>query len=411
MSRATAPVIVVSGGGPVGLMLAALLDESRYALRIAVVEPRDSPRWDADETDLRVYALSRASQRMLEHVGVWASIAARRACGYERMRVWEGESPSGAASLDFDGADIGEPNLGHIVEDVLLRDALAAKLSGSERVRIVQGTVESVELRRDAALVTLGSGERLRAQLVVAADGGDSPVRSQLGLPSIGRSYGQKAIVAHVMTERPHDATAWQRFLPGGPVALLPLSDGRSSIVWSLPAGRADELAVAPDADFLAALEHATGRVLGRLSAVSARARFPLQILHALRYCCSRGVLVGDAAHVVHPLAGQGMNLGLADAACLAAEIEAALYAGRDPGDLYTLRRYERRRKAENVDMLLALDALHHLFRLRGAAPLRALGLAAVNSARPAKGWLMRRALGLHADCEPPRGRGNRSAA
>lgn len=407
------PVILISGGGAVGLTLAALLDRIRPDCRVILVEPRDLPRWDLTETGLRVYALSRASEQVLERAGAWASIEARRASPYERMRVWEGESAEGIGSIGFDCADLGEPNLGYIVEDVLIRDALLERLAGSERVRLVVGTaVESIEVRRDEAIATLGSGEVVRAALVVAADGGRSAVRTQLGLATASRDYGQHAIVTHVETERPHDLTAWQRFLPGGPVALLPLLDGRSSIVWSLPTSRAEELAAAPDEVFRAELEEAAGRVLGSIGALSPRGRFPLQILHAMRYCCPRGVLVGDAAHVVHPLAGQGMNLGLADAGCLAAEIDAALAAGLDPGDFRVLRRYERRRKPDNLDMLLALDALHHLFRLPGPAALvRAAGLSAVDAAGPAKRWFARRALGLHLVRETPRRPGGRAAA
>ncbi|HEX6994069.1 MAG TPA: UbiH/UbiF/VisC/COQ6 family ubiquinone biosynthesis hydroxylase [Gammaproteobacteria bacterium] len=408
MTGRSEPVVLISGAGPVGLALAALLDAVRGDLRICVVEPRELPQWRAEHTDLRVYALSRASQRVLERVGAWPSIAARRACPYERMHVWEGDDPEGQASIRFDCADVGEPDLGHIVEDVLLRDALVTRLAGSSRVRIAAGcAVESVDVGTDAAVVTLSDGATVRANLVVAADGADSPVRAMLDLPAVSRSYRQSAIVAHVATERPHEHVARQRFLRGGPLALLPLADGRSSIVWSLPEPRAERLLAAGDDEFLAALEDASGRVLGRLGPVSRRARFPLQILHALRYCCRRGVLVGDAAHVAHPLAGQGMNLGLADAACLAAEIDAALTAGLDPGDLRVLRRYERRRKADNINMLLALDGLHRLFGLpAAAAPIRAFGLALTDAAGPAKQWLMRRALGLHLDCEATRGGG-----
>jgi len=400
------PVVLISGGGPVGLALAALLDAVRFDVRIWVVEPRELPQWRADETDLRVYALSRASQRVLERVGVWHSVAARRACPYERMHVWEGDDPDGPASIRFDCAEVGEPDLGHIVEDVLLRDALVARLASSSRVRIAVGSaVRSVDVGPDAAVVELSDGATVRANLVVAADGAASPVRAMLDLPTVSRSYRQSAIVAHVATERPHEHVARQRFLPGGPLALLPLVDGRSSIVWSLPESAAERLLAAADDEFLAALEDASGRVLGRLGPVSPRARFPLQILHALRYCCPRGVLVGDAAHVAHPLAGQGMNLGLADAACLAAEIDAALAAGLDPGDVRVLRRYERRRKADNINMLLALDGLHHLFGLPTAmAPIRAFGLALADAVGPAKRWLTRRALGLHLDCEATRG-------
>ncbi len=407
MRRDTVPTILISGGGAVGLTLAALLAGGRSDVRVLVVEPRESPRWRADTMDLRVYALSRASQHVLERARAWATIAGRRACPYERMHVWEGDA-RGVGSIEFDCADIGEPDLGHIVEDVLLRDALLACLSTSSRVRIAVGSaVTAVDMRPTGAHVTLSDGTTVNASLVVAADGGESPVRAMLDLPTVARSYGQSAIVAHIASERPHVHVARQRFLPGGPLALLPLVDGRSSIVWSLPTARADALAAASDADFLAALAEAAGDVLGQLGPISARARFPLQIMHALRYCCARGVLVGDAAHVAHPLAGQGMNLGIADAACLAAEIDAALAGGRDPGDLRVLRSYERRRKAENMNMLLGLDALHYLFKLPGAAaPIRALGFALTDAAGPAKHWLMRRALGLHLDCEPPRGAG-----
>ena len=412
MSRGERPVVLISGGGPVGLTLAALLDAAPLDLAIHVVEPREQPRWRADETDLRVYALSRSSQHILERAGAWPSIAARRACRYEGMHVWEGDDPDGTASIRFDCADVGEPDLGHIVEDVLLRDALLARLAASSRVRIAaRCAVESVAVQPDAAVVTLSDGASVRASLVVAADGGESPVRAMLDLPVVSRSYRQSAIVAHVASERAHAHVARQRFLRGGPLALLPLADGRSSVVWSLPADDAERRLRLDDTELVAALEAASGGVLGRLGPVSARARFPLQILHALRYCCSRGVLVGDAAHVAHPLAGQGMNLGLADAACLAAEIDAALRAGLDPGELRVLRRYERRRKAENINMLVALDALHHLFGLpAAAAPVRAAGLALTDAAGPVKQWLMRRALGLHLDCEATRGGGRLAA-
>lgn len=401
------PTILICGAGPVGLALAALLASGPTGAtrRVRVVEARAPTPWDPERTGLRVYALSRSSQRLLERLGLWEQVVAARACPYERMHVWEGDDPDGLASIRFDAADLGEPDLGHIVEDALLRHVLLTRLADFPHARVTTGTaVESIEPGRDAVTVKLGDGERLRAQLVVAADGADSAVRSMLGLPSLARPYGQSALVAHVVTEREHGRTARQRFLPGGPVALLPLADGRSSVVWSLPEAQAAALSAAADAEFLAALEQATGGILGRLGPISERARFPLHVRHALRYCCSRGALAGDAAHVVHPLAGQGMNLGLADALHLAAEIDAGMRSGRDPGDLRLLRRYERRRKTENLKMLLALDALHRVFRLPRAAPLRAAGLAAVDRALPVKRLLMREALGLGDACEAGRG-------
>jgi 2-octaprenyl-3-methyl-6-methoxy-1,4-benzoquinol hydroxylase/2-octaprenylphenol hydroxylase len=244
--------------------------------------------------------------------------------------------------------------------------------------------------------VQLDNGGSVSGTLLVAADGSDSAVRRLLDLPFTGHPYGQTAVVAHVTTEAPHRSTAWQRFLPGGPLALLPLAAGRSSIVWSLPTADADRLLAANDGDFLAELSVASAGVLGALTSCTSRVGVALQALHALRYTTARAALVGDAAHTVHPLAGQGMNLGLLDAAALAAVVEDAVLAGEDPGDARVLRRYERERKGDNLKMLAAFDALNRLFRLPGwAAPVRALGLRAVNATAPAKRLLMQQALGL----------------
>jgi 2-octaprenylphenol hydroxylase len=390
---------LVAGAGVVGLATAALLATGRCAdrLRVHVLDAR-APPWRAEDVDLRVYALSRASQQLLESVGAWRSIAARRACAYRRMHVWEGSDPSEGA-LEFDSADIAEPDLGHIVEDGLIRTALADVLKAARNAEVTTGAaVESLETETHSAVVRLAGGRTLRGTLLVAADGSDSAVRRLLALPVAAHSYGQTALVTHVASTKPHRETAWQRFLPGGPLAFLPLVDGRSSVVWSLPSQRAAELIAAAPDEFVAALTSASAGVLGELTSCSARAGFPLQALHALRYCAPRAALVGDAAHTVHPLAGQGMNLGLLDAAALARVVEDALLAGEDAGDLKVLRRYERERKGGNLEMLLALDALHRLFALPGwAAPLRGAALSAVDRSQVAKRFFMRRALGLNA--------------
>jgi 2-octaprenylphenol hydroxylase len=394
------PTVLVAGAGVVGLAVAALLATGRCSenLRVQVLEARALPRWREGDTDLRVYALSRASQQLLEMLDVWRTVTARRACAYRRMHVWEGEDPNDAA-LEFDSADIGEPDLGHIVEDSLLRTALADVLTAAPNAELTLGAeIESIEMARRAAIVQLKGGGAVRGTLLVAADGSDSAVRRLLDLPVMGGSYEQTAIVTHVASALPHRATAWQRFLPGGPLAFLPLSDGRSSVVWSLPTERAEVLLGAEPDAVLAELQTASAGALGALGPCAARAGFPLHALHARHYCAPRAALVGDAAHTVHPLAGQGMNLGLLDAACIAAVIENAVLAGEDPGDLKVLRRYERERKGGNLEMLLALDALHRLFRLPGwAVPLRAAGLKAVDSSGIAKRVLMQRALGLNA--------------
>jgi 2-polyprenylphenol 6-hydroxylase len=395
------PTVLVAGAGVVGLATAALLATGRCAdrMRVVVLDARPIPRWRAEGVDPRVYALSRASQQLLAHVGVWSRIAETRAAPYLRMRVWEGADAYAANALDFDSADIGEPNLGHIVEDTLLRTVLADKLAASREAQLVIGAeIESVEEGEREVAVALKDGGSLRGAVLLAADGSDSTVRRLRGLPVAGHGYGQSAVVTHVTSTRGHQSTAWQRFLPGGPLALLPLADGRSSIVWSLPTADAERLLAASDADFLAELGAASLGCIGELTACSKRVAFPLQALHALKYTAPRVALLGDAAHTVHPLAGQGMNLGILDAASIAAVIEDALIAGEDIGDLKVLRRYERERKGDNLAMLAAFDGLNRLFRLPSwAAPMRELGLRAVESAAPVKRVLMQKALGLEA--------------
>ena len=398
---ATAPTVLVAGAGVVGLATAALLATGRCAdrARVVVLDARPLPRWRPDETDSRVYALSRASQELLEQVGVWHRVAGARAAPYRRMRVWEGADAFGPQALDFDSAEIGEPDLGHIVEDSLLRTALGDALAAAPQAQLQIGAeIESVAVRERQVVVELKGGGRVHGTVLLAADGSDSAVRRLADLPVMGHRYAQTAIVAHVSSAGSHQDTAWQRFLPGGPLALLPLADGRSSIVWSLPTAEAERLLCAGDAEFIAELAAATCGAIGELTACSKRVAFPLQAMHALRYATQRVALLGDAAHTVHPLAGQGMNLGLLDAAAVATVIEDALLAGEDVGDLKVLRRYERQRKGDNLAMLAAFDALNRLFALPGwALPLRALGLRAVEAADPVKRLLMEKALGLAA--------------
>jgi 2-octaprenylphenol hydroxylase len=393
--------ILIVGGGPVGLTVAGLLSNGpcSESARICLLEPRPFPRWSAERMDLRVYALSRASERILGHIGVWQALLALRASPYRSMRIWQGKDPQGPGSLHFDSADLGEPDLGHIVEDGLLRRVLSDHLSAAGIELVTGAGVERLERSAGRIRATTASGEQRDADLLIAADGAESKVRALLGFPVIRRTYDQEALVAHVATERPHEETAWQRFMPSGPLAFLPLLDGRSSIVWSTTREQADHLLEASRREFTDALQDASGGVLGELMPGERLAHFPLRAIHARSYCQPRAALIGDAAHTVHPLAGQGMNLGLLDAAYLAEVTERAMLDGEDPGDVKVLRRYERGRKGENLKMLLALDGLHRLFGLPSVLDgLKASGLAAVNALGPAKTFLARQALGIHGE-------------
>lgn len=385
--------VLIVGAGPIGLSLAALLATASDALDITVVDARAAPQWRAGTADLRVYALSRASQRILHTLQCWSAFAPV-AGPYRRMRVWCGKEWHRAACLSLDAADIGEPDLGHIVEDAALRAAVAAQLGARANVELVFGAaLERIDVDDRTVCARTSAGREHRAQVLIAADGTASTARALLDFPLIEGAYGQSAVVGHVASERPHADTAWQRFLRDGPVALLPLASGLSSVVWSTTPAHAEELTAASDLQFAAELTRATGGVLGALEAASARARFPLRLLHAPRYCRARVALVGDAAHTVHPLAGQGLNLGMLDVAVLAEVLLRALRDGQDPGDLRVLRAYELARKAENLKMMAALDSIHRMFRL--SEPAGAAALSVANALPPLRHALMRRALGL----------------
>jgi 2-octaprenyl-3-methyl-6-methoxy-1,4-benzoquinol hydroxylase/2-octaprenylphenol hydroxylase len=246
-----------------------------------------------------------------------------------------------------------------------------------------------IEDHADGVTATLAEGTRLRARVLVAAEGAESAVRTKHGIPFEGRDYGQRAVVAHVATERSHEGTAWQRFQPGGPLAFLPLADGRCSIVWSLPEAEAIRVLALDDDAFRRELGCAFDFRLGEITAASARAAFPLRLRLAQRYVEGRCVLAGDAAHVVHPLAGQGMNLGLRDVACLRRVLRAARERGSDLGAEHVLRRYERERRSDNTLAARGFDAIERTYAsvstpvalLRGVALASASGVAPLRRA------------------------------
>jgi 2-polyprenylphenol 6-hydroxylase len=397
--------VVVVGGGPVGACLATLLARgagtergaSTAGLKVALIEPRP-PAPPAPEAPLeaRVVALSRASEHILVHSGAWPHINGPRVCAYERMRIWhERVSPSGAQVLVFDAADVGEPNLGYIAENRLVQAALLEAFAAAGG-HLEPAGFARLAIREDEVEVGT-SGGTLRARLVVGADGAESAVRAAAGLGSRGSAYHQTAIVATVATERPHESTAWQRFMVNGTLAFLPLADGRSSIVWSADEVLATRLRALGDAQFAAELDCASDLALGATRLASERQSFALRRLAAPRYVASRVALVGDAAHVVHPLAGQGVNLGLMDAAALAQLLLDARARREDPGALAVLRAYERWRKSEVALMSGAIDAFDRLLA-HGSGPVARLaqrGLGVVNRSQELRRLFIYRALGM----------------
>jgi 2-polyprenylphenol 6-hydroxylase len=394
--------VIIVGAGVIGLTMASLLLARKLSMpgRVAVVADRFASARLADaDWDLRVFAMSRASERLLKICGVWNSLPPSRVFAYERMCVWDsGGTPEGSGSLIFDCAEIGEPNLGSIVEGRALQwqSLQSARAGGAV---LIEGGVESIAAGDEDVALRLSDGRELRAGLIAAADGTDSKVRDLLGIATAGHGYHQDAVVAHVQTALPHANTAWQRFLNTGPLAFLPLNDGRSSIVWSVARPQAARLlAMRPD-EFGAALTAASGEVLGRCEPTTPLASFPLNLQYALDYARPRVVLLGDAAHVVHPLAGQGLNLGLLDCAALA-EVLGEAGGPANFGDMRHLRRYERWRRSENLMAAAALDGLERLFSGTDAlsAGLRGAGLSAVGKMPFMKRRFAQRALGLTGD-------------
>jgi len=399
--------IVVVGGGMVGACAAALLAANRHlaGLRIAVVEARPPTAPPVgDDVDLRVSALSRASERILNATGAWSCVLAQHRCAYDEMVVWDApQQPGAAGSIRFSASATAEPNLGHIIENRRVQWALYEAAPFRERVTVLRAELAGLEFENERVMLNLGDGRRISALLVVGSDGADSRSRELAGIESRGWSYEQHAFVTHVRTREPHRHTARQRFLPEGPIAFLPLADGRSSIVWTTRPEHARELARGPEEDAARQIAAAIGQVLGEVELAGPRGEFPLRLAHAREYCRERFVLVGDAAHAVHPLAGQGVNLGFMDCAALAQVLgDEVAHGGRVEAiaERLVLRRYERWRKSENAVALGLIDGLNRMFS--NAHPLlaamRRAGLMAVDRNPLAKGFFMGRALGIQGE-------------
>ncbi|ODS62896.1 MAG: 2-octaprenyl-3-methyl-6-methoxy-1,4-benzoquinol hydroxylase [Arenimonas sp. SCN 70-307] len=393
MNRRAPYDLVVVGAGIVGS--AAALAAARDGLKVALVEAREPARWQQDEPDLRVVAFAPDNAALLDDLGVWTGVREARAQPYRRMRVWDA---AGGGELCFDADALGRPALGHIIENTLLADRLWAACGREPGIhRHCPAKVEALAQDEHSAAVTLSDGSVLHGRLVLGADGASSGLRALAGLEAPLHDYGQRGLVAYVGTELPHEDTAWQRFLPTGPLAFLPFTDGRCSIVWTLPEDEAQRLLEADEESFRRELTRAFDARLGEVVSVSARAAFPLRRQLASAYVAGRVALAGDAAHVVHPLAGQGVNLGLRDVAGLRETWRKAQAAHADLGAQHRLARWERTRRSENTLAAYSFEAINRAFSNDAMLPtlLRGHALGLANRLPPLTRLLWERAAGV----------------
>lgn len=404
--------IAIVGGGMVGMAQAALLAVRHPQMQIALLEAAtEVPQVSADSYDPRVVALTESSRALLDEVGVWAEIGDTRACPYMEMRVWDAE---GTGSVRFNSRDVQLPNLGHIAENNVVVAALRRRLEALPNVELVNGfRLESwwrdcglwhLQPRSDRVNVIEGleeNGDIVRTRLLVGADGARSRVRDLLHIRAQDTVYHQTALVCVAECEKPHGHTAWQRFLKTGPLAFLPLSglgdENHCAVVWSADEALARELVMLDDKAFALNLEKAFESSLGTIASVSERFSFPLRARHAESYYGPGAVLIGDAAHSIHPLAGQGVNLGLQDVQVLSNEIDRALKRGLEPADPSVLARYQRRRRGDNLATLKAMSTFKSLF---GAGDLhwrwlRNTGLSMVDASPLLKKRIILRAMAV----------------
>jgi len=389
--------VVIVGGGMVGLTLACSLGGS--ALRVAVLEANPMKTdWAADSIGLRVSAITHASRKVFNSIGAWQGMVDQRVTAYGEMHVWDA---GGDGVIHFDSAEVGEPSLGYIIENRIIQAALLHQAEQLGNIELMTpARWQQWHDEQDQVCISLEDGRQLRTKLLVGADGARSPVRERAGITTKGWGYDQHAVMAIVKTEQAHLHTCWQRFLPNGPLAFLPMHDRFSCVVWSTTPEQAAELVAMDDIQFAAQLGEAFEYRLGRVVEVRERGQFPLRLQHTLDYVKQRIALVGDAAHAIHPLAGQGVNLGVLDAAALAETVLACHVMHRDIGLLQNLRRYERWRKGQNVAMMLSMDGFKRLFGspLEPVKLARNFGLNATNSLTPVKRLFMEYAMGDRGD-------------
>lgn len=394
--------IIIVGAGMVGSLLAALLKDSGLSILMLERAAVQAPAPDAP-FEPRVSALTRASENLLRHVGAWAAVEACRCCAYAGMTVWDAD---GSGRVEFSAREIGESHLGVLVENRLLQSALTEAALAADNVTLrCPAQLAHLERLPQGWQLTLDNGELLQATLVIGADGAQSAVRNMVGVDVRSTDYHQRAIVTTVRTQQPHRFTAWQRFSATGPLAFLPLVTANGdehycSIVWSQDEQEAQRLLSLDDATFRRELGLAFEHTLGEIEAVDPRYSFPLRAAHAAAYVRDGLALIGDAAHAIHPLAGQGVNLGLLDAAVLAEEIRRALDRKIAWWNEATLSRYARRRRAHNTLILNSMTGFQKLFGSQHPllVVVRNIGMRATNGFLPVKQELARVAMGLAGD-------------
>lgn len=384
----------------VGATLACALADT--PLKVVIIDPKPADAPPSDTLfDLRVSAITRASQRIFAHLGAWPEMVAQRVSPFRQMRVWEQGSPDAHSEMHFDSAELSEPYLGHIVENRVILSSLYNVLQRQPQIQLLLGQrCAQMHYQDSQWQVQLADGQSLTAALVVGADGTQSWVRQTCGITSRGWDYDQSALVTYVKTSRSHQQTAWQRFLKNGPLAFLPLTDGYSSIVWSTSPAHAQRLLALSDEAFADELATAYEGRLGNITECGPRAAFPLRFMDAEHYILPGLALIGDAAHTIHPLAGQGVNLGILDAASLAQVLQQALSTHQAIGSHNVLRRYERWRKAENMSMFVMVDQIQRLFgtQLNGVQWLRNMGMASLDRLTPVKNLIIDHAMGNRGD-------------
>lgn len=381
--------MAIAGGGMVGLSLAAAL--AKLPLDVVVIEPVAPEADEQPSFDARTTALSSGSRRILEGIGAWSAVASR-ATPIRRIHVSE-RGVFGTANLT--AAEQGVASLGYTIENRLLGQALRERVAGFPRVRVLRARVGRLEPGADSVRLTTDAGDAHEARLLVAADGAHSAVRAALGIGASISDYGQHAIIAHVDTTRFHDYTAYERFTPTGPLAVLPIAEGRSAVVWTLAPEAARRALELDDRAFLAGLQDAFGQRLGRFTRVGRRQAYPLALTRADRLTASRAAVLGNAAQALHPVAGQGFNLALRDVAMLA-ELIADAGSG-DPGGSALLERYAAWREPDRDAVIRFTDTLVRGFGLP-LAPIRLArgqGLLFFDLLRPVKREFARRTMGL----------------